>query len=295
MISLSFFVSPAVGAAIGYLTNALAVKMLFRPYSEKRIGRLRLPFTPGVIPRRRKALARALGDAVGRQLVTQSDLREAILSDKALDALTDLVLESVSGRDGLSLEKRLGALLGEKELGTAKERLDGALTSAIVSALSSADLGGILLREGAEALRAANPMLGMFLGDAVIEQLSPTVNASLDRYLSERGERELLPSVSEQSERWLSGSPAELLSGLGLDGEAQRALIGGAVRRLLCSCLPTLLEGIDLASIVERKIEAMEIRELESLVLSVMRRELRAVVNLGAVIGFILGLLGAFL
>lgn len=293
MISLSFLVSPAVGAAIGYLTNALAVKMLFRPYSEKRIGRLRLPFTPGVIPRRRKALARALGDAVGRQLVTQSDLREAILSDTALDALTDLVLESISGRDGL--EKRLGALLGEKELGAAKERLDGALTSAIVSALSSCDLGGILLREGAAALRAANPMLGMFLGDAVIEQLSPTVNASLDRYLSERGEKELLPSVSEQSERWLSGSPAELLSGLGLDGEAQRALIGGAVRRLLCSCLPTLLEGIDLASIVERKIEAMEIRELESLVLSVMRRELRAVVNLGAVIGFILGLLGAFL
>lgn len=293
MISLSFLVSPAVGAAIGYLTNALAVKMLFRPYSEKRIGRLRLPFTPGVIPRRRKALARALGDAVGRQLVTQSDLREAILSDTALDALTDLVLESISGRDGL--EKRLGALLGEKELGAAKERLDGALTSAIVSALSSRDLGGILLREGAAALRRANPMLGMFLGDAVIEQLSPTVNASLDRYLSERGEKELLPSVSEQSERWLSESPAELLSGLGLDGEAQRALIGGAVRRLLCSCLPTLLEGIDLASIVERKIEAMEIRELESLVLSVMRRELRAVVNLGAVIGFILGLLGAFL
>lgn len=293
MISLSFLVSPAVGAAIGYLTNALAVKMLFRPYSEKRIGRLRLPFTPGVIPRRRKALARALGDAVGRQLVTQSDLREAILSDTALDALTDLVLASVSGRDGL--EKRLEALLGEKELGAAKERLDGALTSAIVSALSSADLGGILLREGAAAIRMANPMLGMFLGDAVIEQLSPTVNASLDRYLSERGEKELLPSVSEQSERWLSESPAELLSGLGLDGEAQRALIGGAVRRLLCSCLPTLLEGIDLASIVERKIEAMEIRELESLVLSVMRRELRAVVNLGAVIGFILGLLGAFL
>ena len=293
MISLSFLVSPAVGAAIGYLTNALAVKMLFRPYSEKRIGRLRLPFTPGVIPRRRKALARALGDAVGKQLVTQSDLREALLSDTALDALTDLVLASISGRDGL--EKRLGALLGEKELGAAKERLDGALTSAIVSALSSRDLGGILLREGAAALRMANPMLGMFLGDAVIEQLSPTVNASLDRYLSERGEKELLPSVSEQSERWLSESPAELLSGLGLDGEAQRALIGGAVRRLLCSCLPTLLEGIDLASIVERKIEAMEIRELESLVLSVMRRELRAVVNLGAVIGFILGLLGAFL
>ena len=39
-----------VGATIGYFTNFLAIKMLFRPRKEVRIKGVRLPFTPGIIP-----------------------------------------------------------------------------------------------------------------------------------------------------------------------------------------------------------------------------------------------------
>lgn len=293
MIPISFLVGPAVGAAIGYLTNALAVKMLFRPYTEKRIGGLRLPFTPGVIPRRRRALAKALGDAVGKRLVTRQDLSAALLSSESLDALTDRILEGSLKEDGTSLSLRLNALLGEEKSLCTRERINGAIAKALVLALSSANLGEILLREGSAALRAANPMLGMFLGDAVLEQLSPAVESSIKRYLFERGEKDLLATVTEQSEAWLRKSPSLLLSELGLDGTAERALLRGAIERLVDFCLPTLVEGIDLSRIVERKIEGMDIRELESLILSVMRRELRAVVSLGAVIGLFLGFLTA--
>ncbi len=50
---------PVLGAVIGYFTNYIAVKMLFRPYRPVRLGRWTLPFTPGVIPRRKGDLARA--------------------------------------------------------------------------------------------------------------------------------------------------------------------------------------------------------------------------------------------
>ena len=40
----------ALCAAIGYFTNYIAIKMLFRPRKELRIGSWRVPFTPGVIP-----------------------------------------------------------------------------------------------------------------------------------------------------------------------------------------------------------------------------------------------------
>ena len=40
----------ALCAAIGYGTNYIAIKMLFRPRKEIRIGSCRVPFTPGVIP-----------------------------------------------------------------------------------------------------------------------------------------------------------------------------------------------------------------------------------------------------
>ncbi|OYO91046.1 DUF445 domain-containing protein, partial [Lachnotalea glycerini] len=42
------------------------------------------------------------------------------------------------------------------------------------------------------------------------------------------------------------------------------------------------------------KIEEMDVMELEELILSVMKKELGAVVNLGAVIGFILGIINIF-
>ena len=52
-----------------------------------------------------------------------------------------------------------------------------------------------------------------------------------------------------------------------------------------------LIDALNLPLIVEEKIDAMDIIEVEKLVLSIMEKELGAVVKLGAVIGFILGLL----
>ena len=55
-----------------------------------------------------------------------------------------------------------------------------------------------------------------------------------------------------------------------------------------------LADELDVCAIVEQKINAMSVKELEKLVLSVMKKELNAIVNLGALIGFILGVLMIF-
>ena len=47
----------------------------------------------------------------------------------------------------------------------------------------------------------------------------------------------------------------------------------------------------DLRLIIEEKINAMDVNELESLVLTVMKKELDVIVNLGAVIGLVLGMI----
>lgn len=59
-----------LGAIIGYLTNSVAIRMLFRPIRPIRVFGLRLPFTPGVIPRRRSELAESIGRMVARDLLT---------------------------------------------------------------------------------------------------------------------------------------------------------------------------------------------------------------------------------
>lgn len=59
-----------VGSFIGGLTNILAIKMLFRPYEAKYLFGRRLPFTPGVIPRRRDEASGKLGDIIIGHLLT---------------------------------------------------------------------------------------------------------------------------------------------------------------------------------------------------------------------------------
>ena len=73
---LFWILPPLVGALIGYVTNLVAIKMLFRPLREIRLFGLRLPFTPGILPRERRKLADNIGDMVERELLTAGVLRE---------------------------------------------------------------------------------------------------------------------------------------------------------------------------------------------------------------------------
>ncbi|TGB05312.1 DUF445 domain-containing protein [Halobacillus salinus] len=67
-----------IGAAIGGVTNSLAIKMLFRPYKAIYIGKLKLPFTPGLIPKRQEELAKQLGRMVVEHLLTADGLRRKL-------------------------------------------------------------------------------------------------------------------------------------------------------------------------------------------------------------------------
>lgn len=69
-----------IGALIGGFTNHLAIKMLFRPHEAKYIGKWRLPFTPGLIPKRRDELARQLGKTVTNYLLTPETFRKKLLT-----------------------------------------------------------------------------------------------------------------------------------------------------------------------------------------------------------------------
>lgn len=69
-----------IGALIGGVTNHLAIKMLFRPHEAKYIGKTRLPFTPGLIPKRRNELARQLGKTVTNYLLTPDLFRKKMLT-----------------------------------------------------------------------------------------------------------------------------------------------------------------------------------------------------------------------
>ncbi|ACK64496.1 protein of unknown function DUF445 [Rippkaea orientalis PCC 8801] len=66
---------PIAGTIIGYFTNDIAIKMLFRPYKAVYIGERRLPFTPGLIPRNQERLAKKISDTIMGSLLTPEELQ----------------------------------------------------------------------------------------------------------------------------------------------------------------------------------------------------------------------------
>lgn len=80
MVDLSqvsiFIIPPILGGIIGYFTNDLAIKMLFRPYTAKKIGKFQLPFTPGLIPSNQERLAKRVSDTIMQSLLTPEELQK---------------------------------------------------------------------------------------------------------------------------------------------------------------------------------------------------------------------------
>ena len=90
---------PLIGALIGWLTNYIAIKMLFHPKNEVKIF-----FIPvqGVFPKRQKVLARKLGQVVSEELVSVQDvtahLKEKATSEAVLNHIALRLEEGISAR-----------------------------------------------------------------------------------------------------------------------------------------------------------------------------------------------------
>ncbi|TFG63814.1 MAG: DUF445 family protein, partial [Spirochaetales bacterium] len=84
---LGYALPPVLGAVIGYVTNALAIKMLFRPLTEKRFLGIRIPFTPGIIPKKRYDLAHSIGTMVSRELLTEGIVAERLNRENFRDSI----------------------------------------------------------------------------------------------------------------------------------------------------------------------------------------------------------------
>ena len=86
-IFLTWVLPPLIGAIIGYSTNVVAIKMLFRPLKEIRVFGIRLPFTPGILPKERGKLALSIGRMVEQELLTPGVLRERLASAEMREKL----------------------------------------------------------------------------------------------------------------------------------------------------------------------------------------------------------------
>jgi uncharacterized membrane protein YheB (UPF0754 family) len=98
---LQYAIPPIAGAIIGYFTNDIAIRMLFRPYQPVYVGKFRLPFTPGLIPLNQSRLALKVSTIVMERLLTPDalqDLAHRLLKRERLEAAIQWLLASALER-----------------------------------------------------------------------------------------------------------------------------------------------------------------------------------------------------
>ncbi len=83
-------VNPVVGGIIGYATNYLAIKMLFKPHTAQYIGKIKIPFTPGLIPKEKATLARQMGEITEEYLLTEHMLVDTLTGPKVKDVFLEM-------------------------------------------------------------------------------------------------------------------------------------------------------------------------------------------------------------
>lgn len=94
-IVIKILTMAAVGGIIGYVTNVLAVKMLFRPLKPMRIPLVGFELI-GLIPKRRADIAKSIGTTVGEQLIDYDELISSMLKDEDKENLKQVIKERIA-------------------------------------------------------------------------------------------------------------------------------------------------------------------------------------------------------
>ncbi len=91
--TLNLILIPVVAALIGWGTNTIAVKMLFRPRRQVSILGFKLQ---GLVPRRQMDLANKIAQTVERDLISHKDVQAVIQSPETQAEIEKLIQQQIS-------------------------------------------------------------------------------------------------------------------------------------------------------------------------------------------------------
>jgi uncharacterized membrane protein YheB (UPF0754 family) len=284
-----------IGGVIGYITNYIAIKMLFRPRTAVYIGKLRLPFTPGVVPRRKDELADILGNAIVAKFFNADDLEIVFTSDYLRDAFADgiadiLLSDSVAPRDFTASADDAA-------------RLDSAAVS-VKEELCVRILAGVLKSEPASVLAraCAARMRRRFrggaaekLGDEIMASVAEALSEELEAYILSDGRDILMPLLDAELEEAARTPLGVMTKAVFKDKDSLVRLARDIYARFMRAYVRPIVSTIDVGGIIAEKIKHMDAIDIEGLVLSVVKKELRYLIWLGALLGVIIGTANIFI
>lgn len=325
MFEVSYIFAPALGGIIGYITNDIAIRMLFRPHKAKYIMGLHVPFTPGIIPKEKGRIADAIGGVISENLMNKDVLERYLLSDDMVSKVRLSVEEFIETQkhNPETVKEFLGHYLSDDEIATISQNVNESITKQTYTKLSDASVGEKVAHiaidhvaeklsiDGAQellaglggAMRGIGGMAaGLFGGNIVArflgmlrEPAEHFLANNINTMLKNNGEDIVSNMVGGEVEGFLNKPVCKLLEGH--DDQLKQAVntVESIYRSIINDHLPKILESIDISKIVRERINEMDVNETEKLIFQVMDKELQAIVWLGALLGLVMGSLNCLI
>ena len=297
-IELSYRIGPMSGLVIGAFTNWLAIKMMFRPHQPKHLFGMKLPFTPGLIPKERGRIAEAVGSSVSENLMNKEVLEKNLLSEDMLTKIgteydTFVARQKVNGE---TLRAFLSHFISSQDLEKIQSDAGGELASQIHSRLADSNLGSMMAHAAVE--HAISKMENSLLGFAfnaeqflilLQEPAEHLLSKHINQIISNNSEEIFSNLIGQESNKLLDTPVCELLKSHDEQLVQLRHILIDGYKQVISVHLPKILSTIDISRIIRERINEMDMDESERIILSVMNKELRAIVWLGALLGAIIG------
>ncbi len=300
-MSLSFVVGPVVGAAIGGITNGIAIKMLFRPINPIKIGNFTLPFTPGVIPKEKERIARKVGEVISKELLNEEVLKKWLLKEEIFEQIEGAIenyLQEYS-EDETKLSDKLSEIVGKEKSMYYVCEVEEQITEKLYSKVLSMELGKMIVDKIKSAYQAGsfNNMLGpmsFFVNDNLVESISKKIEPVITKFIEEEGEDIIRKAVEDESSQLLNQTVKDCMTKLQKYEEIIKKNTLALYEKIVTFHLARILNTLNIAAIVQERILAFDSLELEKIILSIMKKELNAIVWFGVLLGAIMGAVMSF-
>ena len=294
---LHYLIGPAVGAVIGYITNDIAIRMLFRPHQAKYFMGIHIPFTPGIIPKEKVRIASSIGKAVSENLMNREVLEKSLLSDEMLEKMNDAIDEFVATQrdNDETIEQFASHYLSAEDIAALRENTSTSIVKMIAGKLQDSHLGESIARMATEHVmeKTRKSVAGRLGADMLLQPIAQLVEGFLAKHINEiltNNSQQMVENlVVTQSQELMNMTMSQLINGHDEQVAQLKKGIFNAYRVIITEHLPRILQDIDISTIIEQRINEMDMDEAEAIILDVMKKELRAIVWLGALLGSIMG------
>lgn len=320
----TYFIAPLLGGLIGYITNDIVIRMLFRPHKAKYLFGIHIPFTPGIIPKEKGRIAEAIGGVISENLMNNEVLEKYLLSDEMIGKVRSAVegFISTQQQNQESVARFLGHYLSKDEIDSIAQNINQSITEQTYEKLADSSVGDKVAHiaidhvaqkltiDGAQELLSGiggalgglkGMAAGLFGGNIVAKFLGMLrepaehfLAKNINTMLRDNGEEIVSNMIGGEVDNFLNKPVCKLLEG----HEEQLAQtvdsIESIYRSIITEHLPKILESIDISKIVRERINEMDVNETEKLIFQVMDKELKAIVWLGALLGLLMGCINCF-